>query len=120
MNTPRCPKTTVSAALAALASGAFFWGAPRAPVWTAQARPIYAQETGLPCGRCHVNPSGGGRRTAFGRAFAANGHRLPGERHYRRDDYDAWGNRCPDGMMGGCGSHGMMGGYGHGPGMMNW
>jgi len=39
---------------------------------TAQALPIYAQRTGLPCGQCHVNPQGGGPRTAFGRAFAAN------------------------------------------------
>lgn len=43
----------------------------------AGALPVYAQQTGLPCGRCHVNPAGGGPRTKFGQAFAANGHRLP-------------------------------------------
>lgn len=43
----------------------------------AQALPKYAAQTGLPCGRCHVNPAGGGPRTAFGKAFAANGHKIP-------------------------------------------
>jgi hypothetical protein len=46
---------------------------------TAQALPIYAQRTKLPCGQCHVDPSGGGPLTNFGRAFAANGHHLPGK-----------------------------------------
>jgi hypothetical protein len=40
----------------------------------ASALPAYAQQTGLACGRCHVNPAGGGARNAFGKAFAANGH----------------------------------------------
>ena len=101
MNTTRFPKAIISAALAALASGALFWAAPVAPVRTARALPIYAQETGVQCGRCHINPNGGGPRTAFGRAFAANGHRLPGERRHRYRDstkpgYDGYG-----GMMGG-------------------
>jgi hypothetical protein len=43
----------------------------------ANALPAYAQQTGLACGRCHVNPAGGGPRNAFGKAFAANGHKLP-------------------------------------------
>lgn len=43
----------------------------------ADALPSYAQQTGLSCGRCHVNPAGGGARTAFGNAFAANGHKVP-------------------------------------------
>jgi hypothetical protein len=46
----------------------------------AEATPAYAQQTGLACGRCHVNPSGGGPNTAFGKAFAANGHKLPGKK----------------------------------------
>jgi hypothetical protein len=46
----------------------------------AEAKPEYAQQTGLPCGRCHVNPAGGGSNTAFGKAFAANGHKLPGKK----------------------------------------
>ena len=44
---------------------------------SAGALPAYAQQTGLACGRCHVNPAGGGARTAFGNAFAANGHKVP-------------------------------------------
>ena len=43
----------------------------------ADALPAYAQQTGLACGRCHVNAAGGGARTAFGNAFAANGHKVP-------------------------------------------
>ena len=43
----------------------------------ADALPAYAQQTGLACGRCHVNPAGGGARTAFGNAFLANGHKVP-------------------------------------------
>ena len=46
----------------------------------AEATLVYAQQTGLPCGRCHVNPAGGGPNTAFGKAFAANGHKLPGKK----------------------------------------
>jgi hypothetical protein len=43
----------------------------------AGALPSYGQQTGLACGRCHVSPAGGGARTAFGNAFAANGHKVP-------------------------------------------
>jgi hypothetical protein len=43
----------------------------------ASALPAYAQQTGLPCGQCHVNPAGGGPNTDFGKAFAANGHKVP-------------------------------------------
>lgn len=43
----------------------------------ASALPAYAQQTHLLCGRCHVSPAGGGERNAFGKAFAANGHKLP-------------------------------------------
>jgi len=46
---------------------------------TANATPGYASQTGFSCGRCHVSPSGGGPRTAFGEAFAANGHKVPGK-----------------------------------------
>lgn len=43
----------------------------------ADALPSYAQQTGMACGRCHVSPAGGGQRTAFGNAYAANGHKVP-------------------------------------------
>ncbi|MGA3309861.1 MAG: hypothetical protein ABSD08_14775 [Xanthobacteraceae bacterium] len=70
--------TTAVAMAAAVASVALIAGtavtlSPR----QAQALPAYASQTGLPCGRCHVNPAGGGANTAFGKAFAANGHKVP-------------------------------------------
>lgn len=42
----------------------------------AQATPAYTVQTKLPCTQCHVNP-GGGPTNDFGKAFAANGHKLP-------------------------------------------
>lgn len=60
-------------AVAVLVAAAAITISPR----PAQALPAYAKQTGLPCGRCHVNPAGGGPNTDFGKAFAANGHKLP-------------------------------------------
>ena len=57
---------------AVLLAGAMVTVTPR----QAQALPKYAAQTHLPCGRCHINPAGGGPRTKFGKAFAANGHKL--------------------------------------------
>jgi hypothetical protein len=57
----------------ALIVGLATFAAPR----PAAALPAYAQQTHLACGSCHVNPAGGGARTGFGKAFAANGHKLP-------------------------------------------
>jgi len=37
------------------------------------AYPEYTERTGEPCGACHVNPAGGGRWTARGRAWVAAG-----------------------------------------------
>ena len=42
----------------------------------ANALPAYAQQTGKPCGFCHVNPGGGGKLKAAGEKFKANGHKL--------------------------------------------
>jgi len=42
----------------------------------ANAKPQYAAQTHLPCGKCHVNPAGGGALKSFGKKFQANGHKL--------------------------------------------
>ena len=68
-----CLTAAAVVAVAGLISAATVVVAPK----TAQATPQYAAETKLPCGRCHVNPAGGGPRTAFGNAFAKNDHKLP-------------------------------------------
>jgi len=46
----------------------------------AAALPAYAASTGKACGACHTNPAGGGPRNAYGEAFAAKGHKLPGKK----------------------------------------
>ncbi len=43
----------------------------------AAATPQFATETGKACGQCHENAAGGGKLTAFGEAFKANGNKLP-------------------------------------------
>jgi mono/diheme cytochrome c family protein len=67
----------LGAVVAALAvGGALTLAAPK----PAAALPAYAASTGKACGACHTNPAGGGPRNAFGEAFAANGHKLPGKK----------------------------------------
>ena len=37
----------------------------------AAATPVFAQQTGLPCGQCHENSVGGGKLREFGQKFQA-------------------------------------------------
>jgi mono/diheme cytochrome c family protein len=67
----------LGAVVAAMAVGGALMIAVPKP---AQALPAYAAATGKACGTCHQNPAGGGPRNAFGEAFAANGHKLPGKK----------------------------------------
>lgn len=60
-------------AVAILVAGAAMILTPR----PAQATMAYTAQTGLPCGKCHVNSAGGGALTAYGKAFAANGDKVP-------------------------------------------
>ena len=67
----------LGAAIAVLAvGGELTIAAPK----SATALPAYAASTGKACGACHTNPAGGGPRNAYGDAFAANGHKLPGKK----------------------------------------
>jgi len=42
----------------------------------AGATPEFANQTGKPCGQCHVSPAGGALNP-YGEKFKANGHKLP-------------------------------------------
>jgi len=42
----------------------------------ANAKPEFATQTGLPCGKCHQNPAGGGPRKPFGDKFKENGFKV--------------------------------------------
>jgi hypothetical protein len=63
-------------AVAAVIGGTLVVAVPK----SATALPAYAASTGKACGACHVNPAGSGPRNAYGEAFAANGHKLPGKK----------------------------------------
>ena len=44
----------------------------------AEALPKYAQKEKKPCAFCHVNPKGGGKKTAAGEYYKAHDHTLVG------------------------------------------
>jgi len=41
----------------------------------ADATPQYSQQTGKPCGQCHVNPAGGGKLKPAGQKFKDRGYK---------------------------------------------
>jgi len=43
----------------------------------ANATEVFSRQTRLPCAQCHVSPAGGGKLTAKGQQFKANGYKLP-------------------------------------------
>jgi hypothetical protein len=47
---------------------------------TAAATEKFAAQTGKPCAQCHNYPAGDLKLTPFGKAFVANGFKLPPER----------------------------------------
>jgi len=72
------PISALAYALAVASAAGFIVGvAAFATPDPADALPSYAQQTKLACGRCHVSAAGGGALTGFGKAFAANGHKVP-------------------------------------------
>jgi hypothetical protein len=72
------PIPALAYALAVASAAGFIVGvAAFATPDPADALPSYAQQTKLGCGRCHVSAAGGGALTGFGKAFAANGHKVP-------------------------------------------
>jgi hypothetical protein len=44
---------------------------------SAYATAQFASQSGKPCAQCHEKPDGGPELTAFGKAFQANGNKLP-------------------------------------------
>ena len=70
-------RTTILA-VATMAAAAFLVAATAVTVAprSANAKPEFAAQTGLPCGKCHQNPAGGGPNNAFGKAFNANGFKV--------------------------------------------
>ena len=68
-------KTIIIGGSAALAAAVLLAGLVATPR-SATALPAYAQKEGKACGYCHVNPAGGGERTAKGKQYEANGHKF--------------------------------------------
>ena len=58
--------------VAALAAASVVFNGIAVPT-TANAKPEFAAQTKQPCGACHTNQAGGGKLTAKGEKFKANG-----------------------------------------------
>jgi hypothetical protein len=74
MSMLRAKALCLACGAAALVGAAFMFSGISVP--SAQATPAYAQQTGQPCGTCHVNKAGGGKLTAKGEHFQKNGHKM--------------------------------------------
>lgn len=72
LNTKKAGVLTCGTAAALLIAGALSVTVSQ----PANATPQFAQQTGKPCGFCHVNPAGGGKLKPAGEKFKANGNKL--------------------------------------------
>jgi hypothetical protein len=72
LNTQKAVVFVCGAAAVLLIAGALSVTGSR----SANATPAFAQQTGKPCGFCHVNPAGGGNLKPAGEKFKANGNKL--------------------------------------------
>jgi hypothetical protein len=72
LNTQKAVVFVCGAAAVLLIAGALSVTGSR----SANATPAFAQQTGKPCGFCHVNPAGGGKLKPAGEKFKANGNKL--------------------------------------------
>lgn len=75
MKKVKLTKTIIIGGSAALAAAVLLAGLVAVPR-SATALPAYAAKEGKACGYCHVNPAGGGERTAKGKQYEANGHKF--------------------------------------------
>jgi hypothetical protein len=67
----------VSQCIGVVAATAIVGGALFLMSIPATATPKFAAATGQACAACHVKPEGGAELTPFGKAFQANGNKLP-------------------------------------------
>jgi len=67
--------TTLVAGVVAVAATLMVAGIALAPR-QAEATAQFAQQTGKPCGQCHVSAAGGGKLKPFGERFKAKGNKL--------------------------------------------
>jgi hypothetical protein len=68
----RAKGLSLACGAAALAAAGIVFSGITLPT-AANAKPEFAAKTGQACGACHVSPSGGGKLTAKGEKFKANG-----------------------------------------------
>lgn len=76
-NAARSAATVVLAGLVAAAATVLLAAVVlAATLRQAEATPVFAQQSKMPCGGCHLNPAGGGKRNSFGERFKAKGNKL--------------------------------------------